>query len=57
MLEKKRRKPAVERKELEVRVLLTARDKKTLLAAAKRARLPLSTWLRLTALKAAERES
>jgi len=54
MPQKKRRKPAADRKQCEVRVLLTPQDKKALLAAAKRARLPLSTWLRITALGAAD---
>lgn len=51
----KRRKPKVERKELQVRVLLTADQKRELMDAATRSGQGLATWLRATGLREAAR--
>ena len=51
----KRRKPKAERKELQVRVLLTQAQKQELSEAAKRSGQGLATWLRATALREASR--
>lgn len=50
----KRRKPRAERKETEVRVRVTVAEKRVLTAAAGRASLAVSSWVRNVALKAAE---
>jgi len=51
----KRRKPKAERKELQVRVLLTADQKRELTDAATRSGQGLATWLRATGLREAAR--
>ncbi len=52
-----RRKPPKARKENQIRVRVTAQQKKTMAAAAERAGLELSTWLRTVGLRAAEQVS
>ena len=49
----KRRKPKTERKELQVRVLLTHDQKQELLLAARRSGQGLATWLRAAGLREA----
>ncbi len=49
-----RRKPASQRKEIVIRVLVTAGQKKVLAAAAEAAGLNLSTWMRVVALETAK---
>ncbi len=51
----KRRKPKAERKELQVRVLLTESQKHELTEAAKRTGQGLATWIRASALREAGR--
>lgn len=51
----KRRKPAAERREVVVKVLLTADEHETLEASARAAGLSLSAWFRLVALEATKR--
>jgi uncharacterized protein (DUF1778 family) len=50
----KRRKPKAERKEATILIRLTEEQKATLSAAAERAGLDLSSWMRFVGLKAAE---
>lgn len=50
-----RRKPKADRKELQVRVLLTDAQKRELSDAAKQSGQGLATWLRATALREAAR--
>lgn len=49
---KKRRKPADERREIVIKVLVTEEEQEKLQAAAKVQGLPVSTWMRVTALQA-----
>jgi hypothetical protein len=51
----KRRKPKTERKELQVRVLVTKHQKRQLLDAARRNGQGLATWLRAAGLREASR--
>ncbi len=51
----KRRKPKSERKELQVRVLVTPAQKRELTEAAARSGQGLATWLRATGLREAAR--
>ena len=51
----KRRKPKDERKELQVRVLVTPAQKRELSEAASRSGLGLATWLRAAGLREAAR--
>ena len=51
----KRRKPRAERKELQVRVMLTEGQKRELSEAARRSGQGLATWLRATGLREASR--
>ena len=51
---KERRKPAAQRKEFVIRVLVTASQRKILAAAAEAAGLSLSAWMRVEALKSAQ---
>jgi len=52
----KRRKPKAERKELQVRVLLTDDQKRELSEAAKQTGQGLATWLRAAGLREAARQ-
>ncbi len=52
----RRRKPKAERKEQQVRVLLTEDQKRELSVAAKRTGQGLATWLRVVGLREAARE-
>lgn len=52
----KRRKPKAERKETQVRVLLTEDQKRELAEAAKQSGQGLATWLRATGLREAARQ-
>jgi hypothetical protein len=53
MLTHKRRKPAAERKEDQIRVLVSATEKRVLERAAQKVGLPVASWLRSVGLKAA----
>jgi mobilization protein NikA len=51
----KRRKPKAKRKEDQIRVLVTEREKAQLVQAADRIGLPVASWLRSIGLQEAER--
>lgn len=53
--EKKRRKPASQRREIILKVLITAAEERKFIKAAQASGLPISAWVRQAALKECER--